>query len=187
MKHGEGQCITLPIKIINTPELGPSHEPFRVPEQWNPIQGNYEQVPVYQDEKKTSDYYEKVIKPKWDKWHGRVADLEKKLLTELEKNMQAMKLEEERKAEIDKQTKLEYERKEHAKKLELQQKLKLTATANQTIAVKSNSKAIADSKAITEAKEEEEKSDPGDIESFPKLELKQQEVDLQDLQQQYND
>jgi hypothetical protein len=42
MKHGEGEYITLPIKIINTPELGASQEPFRVPDIWNPIQGNYE-------------------------------------------------------------------------------------------------------------------------------------------------
>lgn len=42
MKHGEGEYITLPIKIINTPELGPTQEPFRVPENWNPIQGNNE-------------------------------------------------------------------------------------------------------------------------------------------------
>ena len=47
MKHGEGEYITLPIRIHNTPSnLGPANEPFRVPEEWNPVQGNYEQVPV---------------------------------------------------------------------------------------------------------------------------------------------
>lgn len=37
MKHGEGEYITLPIKILNTQFLGPSEEPFRVPLEWNPI------------------------------------------------------------------------------------------------------------------------------------------------------
>lgn len=37
LKHGEGEYITLPIRIHNTPNLGPASEPFRVPEDWNPI------------------------------------------------------------------------------------------------------------------------------------------------------
>lgn len=37
MKHGEGEYISMPIKIINTPCLGPTQEPFRVPAEWNPI------------------------------------------------------------------------------------------------------------------------------------------------------
>jgi hypothetical protein len=91
MKHGEGEYITLPIRIINTPCLGPTQEPFRVPEQWDPIQGNYEQVPVQMDSDKPTEYYRTVYKPKWDKWHGKVTDLEKKLEEELFKQLEREK------------------------------------------------------------------------------------------------
>lgn len=45
-KRGEGERITLPLRIINTPRLGPSDEPFRVPQNWSPVVRNWEQCLV---------------------------------------------------------------------------------------------------------------------------------------------
>ena len=94
MKRGEGEYITMPIKILNTPFLGKTDEPFRVPEQWDPFQCNHKQVPVQMDtEDGLSEYFKTVTRPRWKKWHGRMTDLEKKLedalFLTLEKEKQA--------------------------------------------------------------------------------------------------
>lgn len=91
LKHGEGEYISLPIRIINTPYLGASNEPFRVPEVWNPIQGNYEQEIVSMKGDAKSDYYNTVYRPRWDKWNGKVTELEKKLEDELFKALEKEK------------------------------------------------------------------------------------------------
>ena len=40
---------------------------------WNPVAMNNEQVVVeLKDPEATSDYYQTIFKPKWDKWHGAV-------------------------------------------------------------------------------------------------------------------
>lgn len=94
MKRGEGEYITMPIKILNTPFLGKTDEPFRVPDQWDPFQCNHKQVPVQMDtEDGLSEYFKTVTRPRWRKWHGRMTDLEKKLedalFLTLEKERQA--------------------------------------------------------------------------------------------------
>lgn len=91
LKLGEGEYISLPIKINNTPFLGPSNEPFRVPAEWNPIQGNYEQEIVCMKGDARSEYYNNIFRPRWDKWHGKVTDLEKKLEEELFKTLEKEK------------------------------------------------------------------------------------------------
>ena len=87
-KRGEGEFITLPIRIINTPRLGPTEEPFRVPAMWNPIAMNWEQVLVaLPDDDDTTYYYREVYKPRWDKWHGRIEGIEKELEDAQEKKI----------------------------------------------------------------------------------------------------
>lgn len=43
------------------------------------------------DSDKPTEYYRTVYKPKWDKWHGKVTDLEKKLEEELFKELEREK------------------------------------------------------------------------------------------------
>jgi len=51
-----------------------------VPDNWNPIQGNYEQVLITVPKPEwKSEFYLKVIKPEWDKWNVEQGNLEKKL------------------------------------------------------------------------------------------------------------
>jgi len=40
LERGQGTCVNLPIKMLATPRMEPSTEPWRVPEHWQPYQGN---------------------------------------------------------------------------------------------------------------------------------------------------
>ena len=37
LEFGAGECVSLPVKILATPKLDPSNEPWRVPDPWNPV------------------------------------------------------------------------------------------------------------------------------------------------------
>lgn len=62
----------MPIRILNTPKLVESTEPYRVPANWNPVDGTGGQ-PCYlwQDEQVKSDYYKKVYDANWKVWHKK--------------------------------------------------------------------------------------------------------------------
>ena len=47
LQFGDGRCVTMPIKILNTPCITKSDEPYKVPEDWNPIQCNEDPIYLY--------------------------------------------------------------------------------------------------------------------------------------------
>jgi len=60
-QFGAGRCVTMPLKIFNTPAVTTTAEPFRVPEHWNPTPGNTEPAYLYVDENFRSKYYTDII------------------------------------------------------------------------------------------------------------------------------
>ena len=36
-EFGAGRSVTLPLKILNTPTVSETKEPYRVPDNWNPV------------------------------------------------------------------------------------------------------------------------------------------------------
>jgi len=39
-EFGEGDLVQMPVRILNTPKLVESTEPYRIPHNWNPIDGS---------------------------------------------------------------------------------------------------------------------------------------------------
>jgi hypothetical protein len=69
---GEGKFITMPIKILQVPELIQSTEPFRVPNDWNPTPGCDCAYLYQEDEKLTSDYMQKIYIKNWKNWYSKI-------------------------------------------------------------------------------------------------------------------
>ena len=53
-EKGQGHKTMIPIRIFNEPKLVQSDEPWRVPDDWNPISDNYEPTYIYHDQNKVS-------------------------------------------------------------------------------------------------------------------------------------
>ena len=59
--------IPLKLHVRPIPQLT-SPEPFRVPEDWQPIQGTQEPSYLYHEQDKTSDFFKYVVVQNWKKW-----------------------------------------------------------------------------------------------------------------------
>lgn len=73
-ERGQGTCVNLPLRIMATPRMEPSTEPWRVPDQWEPFQGNQEPTYVFlanPDEK--PEYVTKYIERNWAKWEENIS------------------------------------------------------------------------------------------------------------------
>ena len=71
-QFGAGRCVTMPLKIINTPAITVTSEPYRVPEIWNPNPGNTEPAYLYLDENFRSKYYTDILEKHWNLWEKNV-------------------------------------------------------------------------------------------------------------------
>jgi len=59
----------MPIRIKNTPKLVESTEPYRIPANWNPVDGcGGNPCYLWQDEQLRSEYYTKVYDANWKVW-----------------------------------------------------------------------------------------------------------------------
>lgn len=73
-ERGQGTCVNLPLRIMATPRMEPTTEPWRVPDNWSPFQGNQEPTYVFlanPDEK--PEYVTKYIERNWAKWEQNIA------------------------------------------------------------------------------------------------------------------
>ena len=68
---GEGDKTTLPIRILSSPKLDPSKEPYRVPKDWNPYQDEFGPAYLYHEEHKCSKFYTDIYLPNWRKWYTK--------------------------------------------------------------------------------------------------------------------
>ena len=66
--------MNLPLKVMATPRMEPSSEPWRIPAEWNPFQGTEE--PTYvslQNPDEKPEYMTKFIDRNWAKWEANIA------------------------------------------------------------------------------------------------------------------
>ena len=71
-QFGAGRCVTMPIKILNTPAVTTTAEPFRVPEIWNPTTGNTDPAYLYVEENFRSKYFTDILMKHWGLWEKNV-------------------------------------------------------------------------------------------------------------------
>lgn len=69
---GEGNCVELPLRIINQPRLIQSQEHYRVPANWSPVSGILEPVYLYHEAERVSLYYKNVFCENWKDWYAKV-------------------------------------------------------------------------------------------------------------------
>jgi hypothetical protein len=46
-ERGQGSCVKLPIRIMATPRVEPTQEPWRIPANWNPFNGTEQPTYLY--------------------------------------------------------------------------------------------------------------------------------------------
>ena len=67
-QFGAGRCVTCPLKILNTPSVEKTGEPYRVPEVWNPTPGNAEPAYLWLEENFRSKYFTEISAKNWAAW-----------------------------------------------------------------------------------------------------------------------
>ena len=84
LEFGAGEFATLPIRILASPKLEPSTEPWRIPADWNPHAPNAEATYIYlQDASVKSEFVTKFLDRNWAKWYENVEPI---IMTQEEEN-----------------------------------------------------------------------------------------------------
>ena len=69
MQFGKGACVNLPLRIRATPRCEPNSEPFRVPDQWNPVGGLADTACLFlANPNEKTEFMTKFIDRNWSRW-----------------------------------------------------------------------------------------------------------------------